>query len=35
MIFPAKFNKTDEPAKEKVFNALSKLPEADFITFNR
>ncbi len=33
MIFPAKFNKTDEPAEEKVFNALSKLPDADFTTF--
>lgn len=33
MIFPAKFNKPDEPAEEKVFNALSKLPDSDFTTF--
>lgn len=33
MIFPEKFTKTDEPAEEKVFKALSKLPDSDFTTF--
>lgn len=33
MIFPHKFNKSDEPAEEKIFNALAKLPDSDFTTF--
>ena len=33
MIFPAKFNKPEEPAEQKVINTLSKLPDADFTTF--
>ncbi|RAR73703.1 nuclease-related domain-containing DEAD/DEAH box helicase [Flavobacterium aciduliphilum] len=33
MIYPTKFNKPEEPAEEKVFNALSKLPDSDFTTF--
>jgi hypothetical protein len=33
MIFPNKFNKSDEPAEEKIFNALAKLPDSDFTTF--
>jgi hypothetical protein len=33
MIFPAKFNKPEDPTEQKVFNTLSKLPDADFTTF--
>jgi ATP:corrinoid adenosyltransferase len=33
MIYPPEFTKTTEPAEEKVFNALSKLPTDDFTTF--
>jgi hypothetical protein len=33
MIYPNRFNKTDEPVEEKVYKALSKLPDSDFTTF--
>lgn len=33
MIYPNQFNKKNEFAEEKVFHALSKLPDSDYTTF--